>query len=88
MPPVSIPEEAGCSSAGPSTSTSALPVNPTKAVRSEPAWPEQIQTKISQLEKVRHSVVKMLESVCRSLRRKRSQRKVSGERSWTWWRSC
>merc|ERR1719500_2183519 len=55
MPPVSIPDEAGSSSAGPSTSTSAftsaLPVNPTKAVRSEPAWPEQIQTKISQLEK-------------------------------------
>ena len=49
MPPVSIPQEAGCSSAGPSTSTL---VNPIKISTAQPAWPEQIQAKITQLEKV------------------------------------
>ena len=79
MPPVSIPQEAGCSSAGPSTSTLD---NPIKIPTAQPAWPEQIQAKITQLEKVGIGIQNSaMMVVFRNLKRKRSQRKVSGERN-------
>ena len=85
MPPVSIPQEAGCSSAGPSTSTLD---NPIKIPTAQPAWPEQIQAKITQLEKVGIGIqnrnmrdLRVLHVVFRNLKGKRSQRNVSGERS-------